>query len=95
MADPPTILPILQSVSVAAKAVCEVVDKAVDEAIQHEREEQYVLKDLRKGVDSLRSDALVYEVLLNAMENDTDHPPYRRFIQRYVMVALELIYLQS
>ena len=88
MADPSTIISILQFVSVAAKAVCETVDKTVDEAIQLEHEERYALKDLRKVVDSLRSDALVYKVLLDAMENDTEpsgRSPYTSFIQRYVM----------
>ena len=89
MADPSAILFILYYVGVAAKAVCEAVDKGFDkgfdEVFQHEDEEQHALKDLRKGVDSLKSDTLVYKVLLNAMENDTDHPPYTRFIQRYVM----------
>ena len=84
MADPATILAILQFVGVAAVAVCEAVDKA----IELEHEERYALKDLRKGVDSLKSDTLVYKVLLNAMENDTDlsgRSPYTRFIQRYVL----------
>ena len=81
MPDPSAILGALQFVCVAAKAVCE----AVDEAIEFEQEEQHVLKDLRKGVDSLKSDTLAYKVLLNSMENDTGHPPYTRFIQRYVM----------
>src|SRR5258706_9523492 len=84
MADPATILAILQFVGVAAMAVCEAIDKA----IELEHEERYALKELRKGVESLKSDTLVYKVLLNAMENDTDlngRSPYTRFIQRYVM----------
>ena len=81
MPDPSAILGTLQFVGVAAKAVCE----AVDVAIEFEQEEQHILKDLRKGVDSLKSDILVYKVLLNAMESDTGHPPYTSFIQRYVM----------
>ena len=96
MADPSTILSILQFVGVAAKAVC----KAVDMAIQHGYKPKYALEDLRKGVNSLRSDTLVYKVLLNAMENDTEpsgRSLYATFIQRYVMGlrSLELIYSQS
>ena len=90
MADPYTIIAILQFVGVMAKAVCESLDKAIDEAIQqpYEHEERGALKDLRKRVESLKSDTLVYKVLLNAMETDTDlsgRSPYTRFIQRYVM----------
>ena len=84
MADPATILTILQFVGVAAVTVCDAIDKA----IELEHEERHALKDLRKGVDSLKSDTLVYKVLLNAMENDTDlsgRSPFTRFIQRYVM----------
>ena len=61
--------------------VCSIFDKA----IELEHEERHALKDLRKGVYSLKSDTLTYKVLLNAMKNDTDRSPYTRFIQRYVM----------
>ena len=82
--DPSTILAILQFVGVAATAVCQATDKAIG----LEPEERYALKELRKGVDSLNSDTLVYKVLLNSMENDTDlgnRSSYTCFIQRYVM----------
>ncbi len=78
------ILSILQFVGASALAVCEVIDKAID--LEHE--ERRALKGLRKRVVSLKSDTLVYKVLLNAMENDADpsvRSPYTRFIQRYVM----------
>ena len=78
------ILAILQFVGVSALEVCEVIDKA----IELEHEERHALQGLRKGVTSLKSDTLVYKVLLNAVENDTDlsgGSPYTRFIQRYVM----------
>jgi len=84
MADPSTILAILQFVGTAAVAVCQAVDKASE----LENEEKQALKELREGVESLKSDTLVYKVLLNAMESDTDldkRSPYARFIQRYVM----------
>ena len=103
MADLSTILPSLQFVGVAAKAVCEALDEAIDEAVQHKREEQYALMVLRKWVDRLKSDTLVYKVLLNAMANDTDlsgRSPYTRlrFIERYVMglhILKELIMYTS
>ena len=86
MADPSTILSILQCVGVAAKAVDKAVDKAIDEAIQHEHEEQDALKDLSEGVNNLMYNALVYKLLLNPMKNGTDlSGRYTRFIQRYVM----------
>ena len=84
MADPSTILVILKAVGTAALALCQVIDKATE--LEHEA--RHALKDLRKGIDSINSDTLVYKVLMNAMENDTDlsgHSPYTRFIQRYVM----------
>ena len=92
MADPSTILVILKAVGTAALALCQVIDKATE--LEHEA--RHALKELRKGVDSLKSDTLVYKVLLNAMENDTDlsgRSPYTRFIQGYVI--LELIFTQS
>ena len=82
--DPSTILAILQFVGVAATAVCQATDKAIG----LEPEERYALNELRKGVDSLKSDTLVYKVLLNSMENDADlgnRSSYTCFIQRYVM----------
>jgi len=93
MADPSTILAILQFVGTAATAVCQAVDKA----IELEHEERQALKALREGVERLKSDTLVYKVLMNAMETDTDldgHSLYARFIQRYG-VALKLICSQS
>ena len=79
-------------------AVCEVIDKAIE--LEHEERHVLALKVLRKGVDNLQSDSLVYKILMNAMENDTDlsgRSPYTRFIQGYVMgypqphMATELI----
>ena len=84
MADPSTILAILQFVGAAAMAVC----TAIDKAIELEHEERHALKDLRNGVESLKSDTLVYKVLLNVMEDDaalSGHSPYTRFIQRCVV----------
>ena len=59
----------------------------IDKAIELKDEERQALKEVRKGVDSLKSDTLVYKVLLSAMEDDTNlsgRSPYMRFIQRYV-----------
>ena len=84
MADPATILGILQFVGAAAMAVCRAIDKAV--ALEHD--ERQALKELRKGVESLRSDTIVYKILMNAMEDDTDangRSPYTQFIKRYVL----------
>jgi len=78
------VLAILQFVGAAASAVCE----AVNEAIELKHEERQALKALRRGAESLSSDTLVYKVLLNAVESDTDFEGcslYTRFIQRYVM----------
>ena len=83
MADPANILAILHLVGTASLALCKVIDKAVE--LEHE--ERHALKELRKGVDSLKSDTLVYKVLLSAMDNDThrsDNSPSMRFNQSYV-----------
>ena len=77
------VLAILDFVDAAAIAVCGVIDKALELELEHEARQ--ALKELRKGVESLKSDTMVYKVLLNAMEDDTDLSPYTRFIQRYVM----------
>ena len=79
-----TILTYLQFVDVAAIAVCDKIDKA----IELEHEERHVLNELREAIYSLKSDTMVYRDLLNAMENDTDlsdRSPCMRFIQQYVM----------
>jgi hypothetical protein len=66
MLGPQMILGLLQGVSGAAKTVCD----AVDRAYQLEREEQKAVQDLRQGVESLKSDTMVYKVLITAMLND-------------------------
>ena len=84
MTDPATILGILQFVGAAAMAV----RSAIDKAIELEHEERQALKELRKGVESLRSDTMVYKVLLDTMEDDTSvngRSAYTRFFQRYVL----------
>ena len=62
------------------------------------------LKDLRKRVESLKSDSMVYTVLLKAMEKDPDldngspcanldkSSPYTRFIQLSVVKLHSSIY---
>jgi hypothetical protein len=83
MADPVTMLAVLQFVGTATTAVCNMIDKLLE--FEHERD---ALKDLRKSVESLKSDTVVYKALMNIMETDTDFSglsPYTRFIQRYVI----------
>ena len=79
--DPGTILGILQFVGAATVAVY----GAIDKALELEHEERGALKDLRESVRSLKSDTMVYKVLLNAMANDTgpnEHSPFTIFIQK-------------
>ena len=68
MTDPAAILGILQFVGATAMAVC----SAIDKAIELEHKERLALKELREGVEGLRSDTTVYKVLLNAMAHNTD-----------------------
>lgn len=87
MADPARIVSVLRSIGVAASALYDAIDNASN-ASKLEHNERQPLNDLRKAVENLRSDILVYKVLMNAMESDTDpsgRPPYTRFIQRYGM----------
>jgi hypothetical protein len=53
------ILAILRSVDAAATLVCNEIDMVLDE-----HEVRQALEDLRKGVENLKSDILVYEVLI-------------------------------
>ena len=79
-----TILGILQFVRATAIAVCSTIDKA----IELEHEERQALKELGKAVESLKSDTVVYQVLLNAILGDTDvngRCAYTCFIQLYVL----------
>ena len=68
---------ILRAIDTAATLVCD----GTDEATEPEHEERQALKDLRKGLENLKSDIMVYEVLLGPMEMDT--PLSLR--QQYVM----------
>jgi hypothetical protein len=81
--DPGSILALVKSIGEAARVVWDATDKA----FELEREEQGALKDLRKAVESLKSDIVVYGILVTTMVNDT-YPnglePLTLFIQRYV-----------
>ena len=83
MLDPKTILDIVLGVSGAAKTVCDAIDKAQES----ERDAQHTLKELRQGVESLKSDTMVYKVLITAMQNDTKpdgQSTFVVFINKYV-----------
>jgi len=85
MLGPEMMLDVLKDVASATTTVyC-----AIDKALELEQEERRALKDLRKAVESIKSDTAVYKTLLNSMENDTNPDPngcspYTRFIQRWV-----------
>ena len=74
---PAAIIAILRSVDAAVTLFCNEIDKA----LEPEHEERQALKDLRKGLENLKSDIMLYEVLLSPMEIDT--PPSLK--QQYVM----------
>ena len=83
---PAEILAILRSVDAAATLVCNEIDKALELELEHEA--RRVLTELRKGVESLGLNTIVYKILLSAMEKDADlndSSTYTRFIQQYVM----------
>jgi len=68
---------ILRSVDTAATLV-----NVIDKALEPEHEERQALKDLRKGVENLKSDIVAYEVLLSSTEKDTGSS---LVVQRFVM----------
>jgi ApbE superfamily uncharacterized protein (UPF0280 family) len=67
------ILAVLQSVDAAATLVCNLIDKI----LEPEHEVRQALKDLRKEVENLKSDVLVYEVLMKH--------PYHGCEKKYVI----------
>jgi hypothetical protein len=83
MLDPGTILSIVQCVGSAAKRVCD----AIDETQELDRDVKNALQDLRRGIESLKSDTMVYKVLIAAMQDDTQPnglPIFAIFIKKYV-----------
>jgi len=86
MLDPGTILSLVQYVGSAAKRVCDAIDKAqeLDQVVKS------ALLDLRQGIDSLKSDTMVYKVLITAMQEDTNPTGlsiFAIFIKKYVWSA--------
>ena len=61
--DPTAILTILRSVDTAATLVC----NEIDNALEPEHEERQAPKDLRKWLGNLKSDIMLYEILLSPM----------------------------
>jgi len=68
--------PSLWSVDIAVTLVFNVIDKA----LEPEHEERQPLKDLRNGVENLKSDLIAYEVLLSSMERETGSSLGRRYV---------------
>ena len=68
MLDPGTILNLMQGVGAAAKMACDAIDKVK----RLDQEVKDALQDLRQGIDALRSDMMVYKVLITDMQNDTN-----------------------
>ena len=82
---PETILSLVESVDSAAKRAC----NAIDEQDPH-HEVKYALQDLRQAIQSLKSDTVMYKVLIATMTNDIK--PYGPstfaiFISTYVRSA--------
>ena len=61
------IFAILLSVDATATLVC----NQIDEARSTDHIERQALRELRKGVENLKSDIMAYSVLLCAMQKDT------------------------
>ena len=82
---PETILTLVKCVDSAAKRACD----AIDEQYPH-HEVEYALQDLRQGIQSLKSDTMMYKVFITTMQNDTnpDGPStFAIFISKYVKSA--------
>ena len=86
MLDPGIILALVQGVGAAAKIACDAIDKVK----VLDQEVKYALQDLRQGIDGLKSDTMVYKVLITAMQNDTNsngRSVFETFIQKSVWSA--------
>ena len=86
MLDPGPILALVQGVGAAAKTACDPIDKvkALDQDVKN------ALQDLRQGINGLKSDTMVYKVLITAMQGDTNpNGPsvFDTFIQKSVSSA--------
>jgi hypothetical protein len=84
IADPTAILAILRSADAVATLVCNEIGNALDP--EHEDSVQQALKDLRKGVENLKSDIMIYKALLSPMEKDPE-----LLMQRYVMAKAHML----
>ena len=52
----------------------------IDNALEPEHQERQALKDLRKGLENLKSDIMLYDVLLSPMEMDTPPSPKQQYV---------------
>ena len=94
MAHPATILSTLMSVCIAAKVVCDEIDKALE--LELELEARRALNELRQGIKSLKSDTMGYKDLLSATEKVTDLEEGSPYTQLYVMGLRSILkYSQS
>ena len=59
------ILAIIRPIDAAAALVCNGIDNALE--FEYEYEERPALKDLRKGVENLKSSVVAFDVLLSAV----------------------------
>jgi len=94
MLDPQIILGHVQGVGVAAKTVC----RAIDRAQGFEQEEPHGLANLRQGVGSIKSDMIVYKVLITSMKNDTKPngpSTFTTFITKCVWSVRLALYMHS
>ena len=83
MVHPATILSTLMSVCIAAKVVCDEIDKALE--LELELEARRALNELRQGVESLKSDTMGYKILLGATEKATNLDKGSPYTRLYVM----------
>ena len=82
---PEKILSLVKSIDSAAKRACD----AIDEQDPH-REVKYALQDLRQRIQSLKSDTMMYKILITTMQNDTNPngpSTFAIFISKYVKSA--------
>ena len=83
---PETILSLVTCVDSAAEKACDAIDEA--QGLHHEA--KYPLQDLRQAIQHLKSDTIMYKVLLTSMKNDInpDGPStFATFISMYVWSA--------
>lgn len=75
-----SIMDIMETVLADTKSACDAIDKA----LALELDQRQGLKDLRKAIENIKADTMVYKILITAMQTDSinGRSPFAVFIHR-------------